>query len=67
MTLARFASISIVKLKTVSIEFVQVDHEDILCNRKVRVTGESWPSFIKPVESALSSDDPKVYYEEPIA
>jgi hypothetical protein len=45
---------------------VQVDHEDILCNRKVRVTGELWPSFIKLVESALNSDDPQVYYEEPI-
>jgi hypothetical protein len=45
---------------------VQVDHEDILCNWKVRVTGELWPSFLKLVESALSSDDPKVYYEEPI-
>jgi hypothetical protein len=45
---------------------VQVDHEDILCNWKVRVTGELWPSFIKLVESALSSDDPQVYYEEPI-
>src|SRR5215467_11453100 len=46
---------------------VHVDHEDILCNGKVRVTGELWPSFVKLVESALSSDDPKVYYEEPIA
>ena len=45
---------------------VQVDHEDILCNWKVRVTGELWPSFVKLVDSALSSDDPKVYYEEPI-
>ena len=33
---------------------------------KVRVTGELWPSFIKLVESALSSDDPQVHYEEPI-
>jgi len=45
---------------------VQVDHEEILCNWRVRVTGELWPSFIKLVESALSSDDPQVYYEEPI-
>jgi hypothetical protein len=45
---------------------VRVDHEDILCNWKVRVTGELWPSFIKLVESALNSDDPQVYYEEPI-
>ncbi len=45
---------------------VQVDHEDILCNSKVRVAGELWPSFVQLVESALSSGDPKVYYEEPI-
>ena len=45
---------------------VQVDHEDILCNSEVRVTGELWPSFIKLVEAALSSADPQVYYEEPI-
>jgi len=32
---------------------------------KVRVTGELWPSFVKLVESALSSYDPH-YYEEPI-
>ena len=25
---------------------VQVDHEDVLCNWKVRVTEELWPSFI---------------------
>lgn len=43
---------------------VQVDHEDILCNSKVQVTGELWPSFIKLVESALSGDNPQVYYEE---
>jgi hypothetical protein len=40
---------------------VQVDHEDILCNWKVRVTGERWPSFIKLVESAVGSSDPRVY------
>jgi hypothetical protein len=45
---------------------VQVDHEDILCNWKVRVTGELWPSFVRLVESALSNADPQVYYEEPI-
>jgi len=45
---------------------VQVDHEDILCNWKVRVTGELWPSFVKLAESALSSDDPQVHYEKGI-
>ncbi|HLQ52392.1 MAG TPA: hypothetical protein VK129_12895, partial [Terriglobales bacterium] len=38
---------------------VQIDHEDVLCNWKVRVSGELWPSFIKLVESALSRPDPK--------
>jgi hypothetical protein len=45
---------------------VQVDHEDILSNLKLRVTGELWPSFVKLVESALSRDDPEVCYEQPI-
>jgi hypothetical protein len=45
---------------------VQVDHEDILCNWKVQVSGELWPSFIKLVEGALSKPDPKVYWEDPI-
>jgi hypothetical protein len=42
---------------------VQVDHEDILCNWKVRVTSERWPSFIKLVESATRGGDPRVYCE----
>jgi hypothetical protein len=45
---------------------VQVDHEDILCNSKIRVVGELWPSFVKLVEGALSTPDPKVYWEDPI-
>lgn len=45
---------------------VQVDHEDILCNWKVRVSGELWPSFIKLVEGALSRPDPQVSWEYPI-
>jgi hypothetical protein len=45
---------------------VQVDHEDILCNWKVRVSGELWPSFIKLVDGALSTPDPKVCWEDPI-
>jgi hypothetical protein len=46
---------------------VRVDHEDILCNWKVRVVGELWPSFIKLVEDALSRSDPKVSWDYPIA
>jgi hypothetical protein len=46
---------------------VQVDHEDILCNWRVRVSGELWPSFIKLVDSVLSSAEPQVYYEDPNA
>ena len=45
---------------------MQVDHEDILCNSKIRVVGEPWPSFVKLVEGALSTPDPKVYWEDPI-
>ena len=45
---------------------VRVDHEDILCNWKVCVSGEIWPSFIMLATSALASADPKVYYEEPL-
>jgi hypothetical protein len=45
---------------------VQVDHEDILINFKVRVKGELWPSFVEFVQAAVSSDDPKVYSGEPI-
>ncbi len=42
---------------------VRVDHEDILCNWKVRVSAELWPSFITLIESALSSKDPQVHSE----
>src|SRR5215813_11344589 len=45
---------------------VRVDHEQILCNWRIRVSGELSPSFIKFVESTLSTADPKVYYERPI-
>jgi hypothetical protein len=45
---------------------VQVDHEDILCNSRVRVSGERWRSFTKLVESATSSPNPQVHYEDPI-
>ena len=46
---------------------VQVDHEDILCNWKVRVSEALWPSFIKLVEAALATSEPKVYWEDPTA
>jgi hypothetical protein len=46
-------------------QVVQVDYEEILCNWKVRVTRNLWPSFVKLVECAVSSDDPHVYYKEP--
>lgn len=47
-------------------QLVQVDHEEILCNWKVRVTRNLWPSFVRLVECVVSSDDPHVYYQEPI-
>jgi hypothetical protein len=45
---------------------VQIDHEEILCNWKVRVTGELWPSFVKLMESTVSSSASRVYWEEPM-
>lgn len=44
---------------------VQVDHEEILCNWRVRVSGELWPSFTKLVEGVISSAKPQVSYEDP--
>jgi hypothetical protein len=44
---------------------VQVDHEEILCKWRVRVSGELWPSFVKLVESVLSGAESQVYYEDP--
>ena len=44
---------------------VKVDHEEILCNWRVRVSGELWPSFVELVESVLSSAEPQVFYEDP--
>jgi hypothetical protein len=46
---------------------VQIDHEEILCNWRVRVSREPWSSFVKLVESALSSVEPMVHYEDPRA
>jgi hypothetical protein len=44
---------------------VSVDHEQILCNWRVRVSGELWSSFIKLTEGVLSSPQPQVFYEDP--
>jgi hypothetical protein len=43
---------------------VQIDHEDILCNWRVRVSAELYPSFVALVDSVLSSSDPRVYCED---
>ena len=42
---------------------VQVDHEEILCNWRVRVSSELWPSFIGLVESILSGAQPVSYWD----
>jgi hypothetical protein len=42
---------------------VRVDHEEILCHWRVRVTAECWASFIKLIEAALGDEDPHVYCE----
>lgn len=44
---------------------VQIDHEEILCNWRVHVSGELFPSFIKLVDGVLSSAQPQVLYEDP--
>jgi hypothetical protein len=44
---------------------VNVDHEEILCNWRVRVSVQMWPSFVKLVEGVLSSAEPQVSYEDP--
>jgi len=44
---------------------VQVEHEQILCNWRVKVSDEPWPSFIKLVEHVLSGAQPQVSYEDP--
>jgi len=44
---------------------VNVDHEQILCNWRVRVSGQLWPSFVELVEGVLSSVQPQVLYEDP--
>jgi hypothetical protein len=41
-------------------QIVQIDHEDILCNWKIRVSNNLWPSFVKLMESAVSSTDAAV-------
>lgn len=46
-------------------QIVQIDHEEILCNWRVRVSRELWPSFVKLVEGVLSSNESQVLYEAP--
>jgi hypothetical protein len=46
---------------------VNVDHEQILCNWRVRVSSEMWSSFVELVEGVLSSSKPQVFYEDPNA
>src|SRR5580704_4951662 len=58
VVLTRSASIGMRPAQNREHRIVQVDHEDILCNWKVRVEGELWPSFIKLVEDALSRSNP---------
>jgi len=44
---------------------VQIDHEEILCNWRVHLSAELFPSFVKLVDSVLSSAQPQVLYEDP--
>jgi hypothetical protein len=45
---------------------VQADHEEILCNCRVKITAELWPSFITIVEKVLSGVDCGLHFEEPL-
>jgi hypothetical protein len=45
---------------------VRIGHEDILCNSRVWVSAELWPSFIGMVEHVLSSFESSLYYEPPL-
>jgi len=40
---------------------VQIDHESILCNWKVRVSTKLWPSFVKLMENVISGTDAVVH------
>ncbi|ABF42076.1 hypothetical protein Acid345_3075 [Candidatus Koribacter versatilis Ellin345] len=42
---------------------VCADHEQILCNNRVRITREVWPSFRKLAENTVESDGSSIYYE----
>ncbi len=44
---------------------VKVDHEEILCNWRIRVSGELWPSFVKLVDNVLSSAHSQISCEDP--
>jgi hypothetical protein len=52
------------KAQNREVRIVQIDHEYILCDRKISASAELWPSFVKLVDSALSSSNPQVYYED---
>ena len=43
---------------------VRVDHEDVLCNFRVRVSGEVWPSFVKLAYTVVGSAEARVH-EDP--
>lgn len=42
---------------------VEIDHEEILCNWRVRVSRELWSSFVKLMETAISISDPQITSE----
>jgi hypothetical protein len=42
---------------------VRADHEEILCNWRVRITGELWPSFHVLIENAIREGASSIYYE----
>ncbi len=43
------------KVRNREYPLVRIDHEEILCNQKVRIVRALWPCFVQLMESALST------------
>lgn len=44
---------------------VVADHEEILCNNRVKISRQIWPSFLTLITTAVESHNASIYYEEP--
>lgn len=43
---------------------VQVDHEEVLCNCRIKISSKLWPSFVALVENFLSTPTSKAGWRE---